>query len=102
MLRCCEECVDRKTLSYEDLVPVCGKCKLAKKADMVEHAEKYDPFGKNRWTGGTTSKITEEQRKSILKLYNNGSTQQQIAEIFGYSQGTISNVIRKEKRKRGE
>lgn len=92
MLKVCENCTYRQELSYEDLIPVCGKCREVKKADLVEHASPKDPFKNKRWTKGRQSKL---DYNAVKKLRDEKKTLQQIADIFGVSHSTILNLLRK-------
>lgn len=49
---------------------------------------------RGRRIGTPTSKLTESDVLQVRSLYEDGLTQRQIAETFGVTQVTISNVIR--------
>lgn len=93
MLKVCERCPYRISLSYEDLVQTCGKCREVKKADMVDSAEEKPKiyFGGKRWNGGKQSKV---DKKLVKALYDEGKTQRQIADLLNVTQPTISNILK--------
>lgn len=85
---------DKVIQMYAEKSKECEKLKRTVRK-LEKELKDYKEHGKviNERGAGRKERFTEEQKRLIVSLYNNGNTQKKLSEIFNCGVGTINKVL---------